>query len=138
MKLSELIQNIPIVKIHSADVSALKNLEGIDIEAVTSDSRKVTPQTLFVAVRVLVSDGHRYSSAAISQGAKAIVVEKKQSLDSKIVQIEVSDSREVLAHLASAVYRHPTKELVLVGVTGTNGKTTSTYLLESVFKEASF
>ncbi|MBI3017472.1 MAG: UDP-N-acetylmuramoyl-L-alanyl-D-glutamate--2,6-diaminopimelate ligase [Deltaproteobacteria bacterium] len=134
MKLSELIRNIPIVKIHSA----LKNLEGIDIENVTSDSRKVTPQTLFVAVRGLVSDGHQYSAAAISQGAKAIVVEKKQSLDSKIVQIEVADSREALAHLASAVYRHPTKELVLVGVTGTNGKTTSTYLLEAVFKEARF
>ncbi len=134
MKLSEFIRNIPIVKIHSA----LKNLEGLDIENVTSDSRKITPQTLFVAVRGLVTDGHQYISAAISQGAKAIVVEKKQSLDPRIVQIEVSDSREALAHLACALYHHPTKELVLVGVTGTNGKTTSTYLLESVFKEGSF
>ena len=132
MKLSELIRNIPLLKIYSS----LKNLDGVDIQHVTSDSRKMTPQTLFVAVRGLVTDGHQYISAAISQGAKVIVVEKTQATDA--VQIEVSDSREALAHLACALYHHPTKELVMAGVTGTNGKTTSTYLLESVFKEASF
>ena len=76
MKLSELIQTLPIIKIHSS----LKNLEGVEIHTITSDSRQVTPQSLFVAVRGLVFDGHQYVSAAIGQGARAIVVEKKQSV----------------------------------------------------------
>lgn len=144
MKLSELIRNLtrnlPNVKLHSSfqKLLTLKNLESIEIQTVTSDSRQVTPQSLFVAVRGWVTDGHQYVSSAIAQGAKAIVVEKKQSVDPAIIQIEVSDSREALALLACALYRHPTQELVLVGVTGTNGKTTTTYLLESIFKEAGF
>jgi len=134
MKLSDLLRTLPILKLHSS----LKNLDSIDIEQITSDSRHVTAKSLFVAVRGLVADGHQYVAVAISGGVKAIVVEKKQPVSQEVVQIEVPDSREALALLSCALYHHPTKELVLVGVTGTNGKTTSTYLLESIFEAARF
>ncbi len=99
---------------------------------VTHDSRNVKHGDLFAVLRGAVSDGKEYVREAISKGAVALLVDKK--LDYDIVQIEVSDIRSVLGIAAAICYDKPTEKLKLVGVTGTNGKTTIVYLVENVLK----
>src|SRR3989338_4665863 len=127
MKLSTLIRSLK-VKIN----------KDIEIQHLTADSRTVTPSSLYVAVPGFVCDGHQYINDVVKKGIKAVVVQKKQDISPDIIQIIVPDTREALALLSCEFFGHPTKNLVLVGVTGTNGKTTSTYILESIFKEAGF
>ncbi len=110
------------------------NLDGIQIRSITSDSKQVREGDLFVAIKGSRQDGHHYLEEAIHRGAIAVVVEQPYSHPvAKVLQ--VSDSERILSHLAAAYYRFPSKEIKVVGVTGTNGKTTITYLLEQVFKE---
>lgn len=101
-----------------------------EVLAVTSDSRAVGPGTLFVAVKGGASDGHDFIEAARKSGAIAVVGERAPA-DSI-----VADSREELARLASAFHGHPSRSMLVVGVTGTSGKTTTTYLIESILKAA--
>ena len=108
-------------------------LSGISIHHVTSDSRAVTSASLFVAITGLSADGHHYLSEVVRKGVPAVVVERKQKMPENVVQIQVADSRLALARLSAAFHGYPSREMCVVGVTGTNGKTTSTYLLESVF-----
>lgn len=106
------------------------------IAGVTSDSRKVKPGWAFVAIRGFAVDGHQFIPQALEQGAVAIVVETPPAhLPPRSVScIQVSDSRLALAQMAAAFYEHPSHTLGLIGVTGTNGKTTITYLVEAIFK----
>ncbi len=104
---------------------------------VTHDSRKVEPGGLFVAVRGEVSDGHRYIPNAVEKGAVAILAQRDRGPDDPLVPwITVSDTKRALGPVAATVYDDPTEDLVLVGVTGTNGKTTLTYLLERIIQAA--
>lgn len=132
MKLDELIRSLPEVSIYPSQIPDIK------INDLTTDSRLVTPGSLFVAIPGFKTDGHRYLAEVVSKGVRAVVVEKKEGLPESVVQIVVPESRSALAFISCEFYRHPSKELVLVGVTGTNGKTTTTYLLESIFREAGF
>ncbi len=101
-----------------------------EICAVTADSRQVRPGTLFVAVRGVAVDGHRFIGSAIAAGASVIVAEElPEALPEGVVAWQVADSREALGLLASRFYGDPSEELTLVGVTGTNGKTTIATLL---------
>lgn len=106
------------------------------IAGVTSDSRKVQPGWAFVAIQGSRADGHAYITQALAGGAVALVVDRPLDLSSatRVTCLRVSDTRQALAHLAAAFYGHPSHQLCLVGVTGTNGKTTSTYLLEAVLQ----
>ncbi len=100
------------------------------ISIVTADSRAVVPGAMFVAVRGVAVDGHKFIPAAIAAGARAIVVEEMpDTLPEGITAIRVADCRNALGHLASRYYGDPSDELTLVGVTGTNGKTTIATLL---------
>ncbi|MDE5661080.1 MAG: UDP-N-acetylmuramoyl-L-alanyl-D-glutamate--2,6-diaminopimelate ligase [Muribaculaceae bacterium] len=100
------------------------------ITAITADSRQVVPGALFVAVRGVEVDGHRFIGKAIEAGAAAVVAEElPDSLPEGVAGIVVSESRVALGHLASRFYGDPSDELTLVGVTGTNGKTTIATLL---------
>lgn len=96
----------------------------------THDSRQAGPGALFVAVRGMSTDGHRFVAQAVAQGSPAVVVEVPQQVE--VPQLVVDDSRARLATIAAEVHGHPSHQLSLVGVTGTNGKTTVTYLLESI------
>jgi UDP-N-acetylmuramoyl-L-alanyl-D-glutamate--2,6-diaminopimelate ligase len=106
------------------------------IAGVTADSRKVEANGAFVAIAGLKSDGHDFIPQALRQGAAAIIVERAvpQALPPEVSLIRVGDGRRAIAHMAAVWYDHPSQELQLVGVTGTNGKTTSTYLLEAIWR----
>jgi UDP-N-acetylmuramoyl-L-alanyl-D-glutamate--2,6-diaminopimelate ligase len=105
---------------------------------IAHDSRKVKSGSLFVAVRGFHSDGHQFIPQAVKQGAAAIVAEKKDGppVPPATPLIIVHDSRTALALLADSFFGHPSRRLVLTGVTGTNGKTTTTYLLKSIIEAA--
>ncbi|MEJ2033638.1 MAG: UDP-N-acetylmuramoyl-L-alanyl-D-glutamate--2,6-diaminopimelate ligase [Deltaproteobacteria bacterium] len=109
------------------------------ISSLTADSRKTGSGTLFVAVAGLRDDGHRFVPEAIGRGCEAVVTEAGRPLPTtidEVVQVEVPDSREALGRLAASFYGHPASELQMIGITGTNGKTTCAYLLEAILREA--
>lgn len=104
------------------------------VSSVCSDSRQVQKDTLFIAVRGLVSDGHAFIAAAIEKGAAAVVVEEMPAeLKAGVTYIRVQDSSVALAYICANFYDHPSQKLKLVGITGTNGKTTTATLLHSLF-----
>jgi len=113
------------------------NLEG-EVSAICYDSRNCEKNSLFVAVRGLKSDGHDYIPEAVARGARFIVHEQDYNPPSDAVSLKVPDSRRILGILGKNFYSDPSSHLCLIGVTGTNGKTTVTYLLESVLKAAGF
>jgi len=108
--------------------------DDIEINRIETDSRLVGKNDLFVAVRGNDKDGHDYISDALSRGAAAVVAQKGDADN----LIKVRDSRKTLGLLARNFYGDPSKNIKVIGVTGTNGKTTITYLLESVLKTAGF
>ena len=100
------------------------------VTALTDDSRCVTPGTLFVAVRGVAADGHRFIPGALDAGARVLVVEElPENPSADCLWVVVPDSRTALGLLASRFYGDPSEEMTLVGVTGTNGKTTVATLL---------
>ncbi len=107
----------------------------VDVTGVEYDSRQVKPGSVFVAIRGAQADGIRFVPQALANGAAAVIA-ASPPLDEKTVWVEVGDDRDALAQVAAAFYGHPTRSLQLVGVTGTNGKTTTTYLIEAVLKAA--
>ena len=101
-----------------------------EVAGITADSREVVPGGCFVAVRGVAVDGHRFIGSAMEKGATIIVAEELPAeLPAGVVGVRVPDSRAALGHLASRFYGDPSDELTLVGVTGTNGKTTIATLL---------
>jgi UDP-N-acetylmuramoyl-L-alanyl-D-glutamate--2,6-diaminopimelate ligase len=107
-----------------------------DVAAIAYDSRAVTRGSVFVALRGVHADGTAFARDAMARGAAMIVSETPAPGDSAAPWVQVTDARLALAALASAFYGDPSRELTLVGITGTNGKTTSTYLLASIFEAA--
>ncbi len=105
-----------------------------EIEGLACDSAKVKPGYLFFCLVGKENDGHVFAADALSRGAVAIVVERRLALD--CVQIEVENTRAALATAAAAFYGQPAKRLKLIGVTGTNGKTTTTYIIKSIIEAA--
>lgn len=109
----------------------------LTITGLTHDSRRVEAGYVFVCVEGLTSDGHQYINSAIEKGAAAIVITKDPpQMTSSVTTIRIKDSRAALPVLASQFYDHPSRQLRVIGITGTNGKTTSTYLIRSIFEAA--
>jgi len=110
-----------------------------EINSLAYDSRQVKPGSLFFAISGLKYDGHNYLKSAIKAGAVAVVIERRSpDVGSGIVQIVVRDSRRALAKAANVYYDYPSTKLTLIGITGTNGKTTTAYLVERIFSAAGF
>ena len=105
----------------------------IDITKIVSDSRRVVAGSAFVAVRGYAADGHRFIDQAIESGAIAVVAEHPAPQGCRVCWIETGNSREAVAWMAAAFHGHPSKELELIGVTGTNGKTTVATLMNQLF-----
>jgi len=109
------------------------------IRSITSDSRQAGPGSLFVAVPGLTVDGHDYLEAAVKKGCAAVLVGKGRCRGwkhAKVVCLEVADTPKALGQAAAGFHGHPARRMVMVGITGTNGKTTTTYLLESIIRQA--
>lgn len=119
--LREILESVKTSSVHG-------NLD-VEICGVTSDSRKVAPGMLFVAVRGVNVDGHNYISAAISAGATAIIAEDYREDCEGVTYVSVENSAIALGFIASAWYDNPSQKIKLVGVTGTNGKTTIATLI---------
>ncbi len=122
-----------------ADLAALVGGEVVGggdvvVRDVTHDSRQAGPGTLFVAVPGSLYDGHRFVGDAIAAGSPAVMVERRLELSA--AQIVVSDTRKAMAPVAAAVHGRPTERLELIGVTGTNGKTTVTHMIEAMVTAA--
>ena len=109
-----------------------------DIVVVTSDSREVVPGSLFVAVKGFSSDGHSFIGKAVEKGAAAIIYEEGEYVIEGVTTVKVASSRKALALAAAAFYGHPSEKLSLVGITGTNGKTTTVTLLYNMFMELGY
>jgi UDP-N-acetylmuramoyl-L-alanyl-D-glutamate--2,6-diaminopimelate ligase len=107
----------------------------IEVKGITCDSRAVKKGYLFVAVKGSNQDGHRYLDHAVQRGANALVVEEVERVFGGVTIVRLPDTRVVLSDLAARFYNYPAKDMNLIGITGTNGKTTTTYLLESILKE---
>lgn len=130
MTLAQLITEIPCLLETRGDM-------GLTIRALQSDSRLVEPGDCFVALRGELADGHQYIAKAIEKGAVAVVCEYAPDTDAVAI-IRVESSAEALGFMASAFYQHPSRRLRVVGVTGTNGKTTVTTLLWQCFTRLGF
>ncbi len=126
MKLNELLTYLhePLLKIE----------EDIEITSIEMDSRAVKEGSLFVCIDGYTVDGHDYADQAVEKGAVVILAEKP--LQVNVPVIIVNDTKRAMARLADAFYRQPTQELHLIGVTGTNGKTTTTHIIEKIMAEA--
>ncbi len=107
-----------------------------EVREIVHDSRKTGGGSLFVAVRGFHADGHQFIPHAIRQGAVAVVAEVWKGIRTDTPVILVPDSRVALARLAAAFYGHPSRRLKLIGITGTNGKTTTSYLVKSIIEAA--
>lgn len=127
MKLQQLLAILPYYKTNKA-------IEGIKVTGIENDHRKITSGNMFVCIKGYTVDGHDLAAAAIDNGATVIVAEKPLKLESAIV-ITVADTTRALALLAGKYYDFPSSKFSLVGITGTNGKTTTTYLLEKIFQK---
>ncbi len=109
----------------------------LTVTGVESDSRRATPGTLFVAMRGGHTDGHLFLSDAVARGARAVVVEETpSSFSASVVVVRVPDSRHALSALAAAFYADPSHSLDMIGVTGTNGKTTTIHMVRAILDPA--
>lgn len=125
MKLQELLKGVA--------VQACTAAQELDIQEVRYDSRAVQPGDLFVAIRGYATDGHKYIGKALEQGAAAVVCEQAPE---GVPAVVVPNARRALAEIAANRFGHPADHMVMLGVTGTNGKTTTTYLVKHMLEQA--
>lgn len=131
----QLLQNI----LRDTQTTSIHGPADVQVHAIHFDSRKVAEGTVFVAMRGVQADGHAFIPKAEAAGAAAIVCEElPEQLQPGVTYVQVPNSAKALGQMASAFYGHPSRKLKLVGVTGTNGKTTSVTLLHKLFRELGY
>ena len=131
MLLTDLIAEISFIKIIGS--------ENVDIKNICADSRKVTPGDLFVAINGVAVNGHKFIGTAIENGAKVVFCEQcPAEINPEVTYVLVDDTTDCLGKLASAYYDYPSEKLIIIGVTGTNGKTTIATLLYELYKELGY
>ena len=107
-----------------------------DVSGITYDSRRVTPGMVFVAIPGQHVDGHEFIGTAVERGASAVICERSRIVPGRVTKIKVADVREALACAARTYYEHPSAKLKVIGVTGTNGKTTVAFMVKSILEAA--
>jgi UDP-N-acetylmuramoyl-L-alanyl-D-glutamate--2,6-diaminopimelate ligase len=118
------------------DYTLIKGDVHIKISSVAYDSRETQANGVFIAISGFSVDGHKFIDKAIALGASTIVVEKDVVIEADVTVLQVADTREALARIAANFYQRPTEQMNLNGITGTNGKTSTTYFLKSIFEQA--
>ncbi len=128
MQLRQLVQILP-----SATVEGPLDQE---VAGIAYDSRRVTPGMVFVAIPGQHVDGHEFIGTAVDRGASAVICERSRLVPGRVTKIKVADVREALACAARSFYEHPSAKLRVIGVTGTNGKTTVAFMVKSILEAA--
>ena len=130
MKLTALIGRIP------GSVTCVGDVEGTEITALCIDSRRVSPGALFFCTPGLLKDAHDFAPQAVQKGAAALVVQRRLELD--VPQVIVEDVRTATSYIAAAFYGHPAEQMMMLGITGTKGKTTTSFLVKAILDEAGY
>jgi UDP-N-acetylmuramoyl-L-alanyl-D-glutamate--2,6-diaminopimelate ligase len=128
MKLAEIIKTVKPL--------AIEGPLDHEISGITYDSRRVMPGNLFVAFRGERTDGHKFVESAIDRGAAAVVLERDTGFNPRATRIKVSDARRSMAQVSAQFYNHPSQKLKVVGITGTNGKTTTAFMVRAILETA--
>lgn len=128
MKLADLLKKLKY--------TCVKGTADVDITTVAYDSRRVERGSLFICIKGAVADGHRFAQAAVNKGASALVVEDDVTVPENVTVIRVEDSRYALACISAEYFGNPADKLKVIGITGTKGKTTTTYLVKSILDSA--
>lgn len=128
MKLADLLKKLKY--------TCVQGTVDVDITTVIYDSRKVESGSLFICIKGAVADGHRFAEAAVNKGASALVVEDDVTVPENVTVIRVEDSRYALACISAEYFGNPADKLKVIGITGTKGKTTTTYLVKSILDSA--
>ena len=122
--------------IEGLDIVSVKGNIDVEISSIAYDSRKVKTGALFVCIEGFKADGHSYIPFAIENGVSAILVQKDVEVPNNITVIRVNDTRYALAYVSDKFFDHPSGKFELIGVTGTKGKTTTTYMIKSILEAA--
>lgn len=127
-KLTDLLEHL--------DYQCLQGTTDKEISSVVFDSRKAGPDSLFLCIKGAVSDGHSYAKEVAEKGASVLVVQEPVEVPKHVTVIQVPDSRYAMACISAAWFDHPAEKLKTIGITGTKGKTTTTYLVKSILENA--
>jgi UDP-N-acetylmuramoyl-L-alanyl-D-glutamate--2,6-diaminopimelate ligase len=128
MKLKDILKEAEVLRIDGEP--------DIEISGIYYDSRQVKGGSLFFCIEGYRADGHDYAASAVEKGAAAVVLRKDIPLPEGVTKVFVPDTRKAMGLIASAFYGKPSEDLLLFGVTGTNGKTTTTYMIKSILEQA--
>ncbi len=109
-----------------------------EIGTLVYDSRKAEQDSIFVCISGAIRDGHKFAAEVVEKGASVLIVEKDVAVEDSVTVLKVKDTRAALAELSAAYFGYPAKELVTVGITGTKGKTTATYMVQSILEASGF
>ena len=129
MKLTKLLERL--------DYKVVAGSDNIEITELVNDSRKVVPGSVFVCISGAVSDGHQYVKDVAERGAAAVIVEKDVEVPEGLTVIKVENTRYALALMSAAYFGYPAEKLKTIGITGTKGKTTTTYMVKPILEEGS-
>ena len=109
-----------------------------EVSSVVFDSRKVSEESLFICIRGAVVDGHSFVDDVVKKGAKTLVVEEEVSVPDDVTVVKVEDTRYAMAYISAAWFGNPAEKLKTIGITGTKGKTTTTYMVKSILENAGY
>lgn len=126
MRLTDLLERL--------EYEVVQGSEKAEVTELINDSRKVVPGSVFVCISGAVSDGHAYVKEVAEKGAKAVIVEKQVEAPDGVTVIHVDDTRYALALMSAAYFGYPAEQLKVIGITGTKGKTTTTYMVKSILE----